>query len=120
MATVIRCTTINYVDQEMLQQIMTHIRCSDEDNEIFEDELKIAIKTLKGGKLPEIDNIGAKLLQARRETVTKVYSCLYNRIFRTGRWLEDGTTLIDFPYLKRETLGGDKFTGTIGIQAKFC
>lgn len=69
--------------------------------EILESEVESALKSLKLGKAPGIDNIPADLLVHGGESVVKVYTRICNYVYKTGNWPEDWTKSIVIPLPKK-------------------
>ena len=57
---------------------------------ILQEEVQIAVASLKKGKSAGVDIIPAELVQAGRETMIDVLSEICNRIWRTGEWPTHG------------------------------
>ena len=53
---------------------------------ILLEEVEAAVKSLKPGKSPGVDNIPAELLQAGGETMIDVLLNICNKIWQTGEW----------------------------------
>ncbi|XP_064622635.1 uncharacterized protein LOC135484871 [Lineus longissimus] len=77
-------------EQEVLQELKDKTTEQvDPDPEILESEVEAALKSLKLGKSPGIDNIPTELLASGGETVIKAYTRISNQVFRTGNWPKD-------------------------------
>ncbi|KAK3894356.1 hypothetical protein Pcinc_001893 [Petrolisthes cinctipes] len=57
-----------------------------DDFPILREEIELAIKSLKNGKTPGIDNIPGELIQNGGENMTIFLTRLCNRIWETGEW----------------------------------
>jgi hypothetical protein len=79
-------------EQEALQEVKDKTADQvEEDPEILESEVAAALKSLKHGKSPGIDNIPIELSS---ESVVKAYTRICNHVFKTGNWPKDWTTSI--------------------------
>ena len=56
------------------------------DFPILKDEVKAAIKSLKRGKSPGLDNIPAELIIAGGESMVSILTAICNHIWQTGVW----------------------------------
>ena len=83
--------------------------------EILESEVESALKSLKLGKAPGIDNIPADLLVHGGESVVKVYTRICNYVYKTGNWPEDWTKSIVIPLPKKGNLKQCKNYRTISL-----
>ena len=92
-------------EREVLQELKDRTADQTEDDpEILECEVEAALKALKHGKSPGIDNIPAELLAYGGESVVKAYTRICNRVFKTGNWPKDWTTSIVIPLPKKGNL----------------
>ena len=89
----------------MLTDLKSSTLLTDEaDSDILESEVEKAIKSLKLGKSPGMDNIPAELLIYGGNTVVKVFTRICNHVFRTGKWPDDWTTSVVIPLPKKGDL----------------
>ena len=63
----------------------------DKDNTILKSEIEDAIKTMKKGKSPGVDNIPGELIQAGGEYMTTALHNICNKIWKNGKWPENWT-----------------------------
>ncbi|XP_074662637.1 uncharacterized protein LOC141915124 [Tubulanus polymorphus] len=85
-------------EQEVLEDLKK--RTADDNSyepHILEDEVSEAVKTLKHGKSPGVDNIPAELLVHGGLPVIEI--C--NKVMETGEWPDDWTTSIVLPLPKK-------------------
>ena len=60
---------------------------SDTENyPILQEEVEAAVKSLKKGKSPGIDNIPGELVQAGGDAVISALHKICNKIWQTGEW----------------------------------
>ena len=67
--------------------VLTVPLVTDTDNyPIFQEEVEEAVKSLKKGKSPGIDDIPGELLQARGDAVISALHKICNKVWQTGEW----------------------------------
>ncbi|XP_063588658.1 uncharacterized protein LOC134765797 [Penaeus indicus] len=76
----------NYEIEKDLQVLGESVQVDDMREEILLSEVEIAIKELKKGKAPGVDNILAELLQFDGEVTAKVLQKLCNTIAEDKKW----------------------------------
>ena len=59
---------------------------TEDDHPILRKEVAAAVKSLKKGKLPGVDNIPEELVQANGEDVTTALTTICNKIWQTEEW----------------------------------
>ena len=63
----------------------------DDNNTILREEVEEAVKALKRGKSPGIDNIPGELVQAGGEDMITVLTNICNRVWKSGKWPKSWT-----------------------------
>ncbi|CAH1240999.1 Hypp6277 [Branchiostoma lanceolatum] len=93
-------------EEEVLEELKSTTCQLQEDvaPDILESEVVAAIKALKLGKSPGIDNVPGELLKAGGETVARLYTRICNHVFKTGKWPKAWTTSVVIPLPKKGNL----------------
>ena len=94
-------------EQGILQELKDlHVEADqeEEDPDILESEVESALKSLKLGKAPGIDNIPVELLTNGGELVVTAYTSICNHVFKSGEWPKEWTTSIIVPMPKKGSL----------------
>ena len=92
-------------EEEVLKELaMCTSKNNDDSPDILESEVVNALKSLKLGKAPGIDNVPADLLVHGGESVVKIYTRICNYVYKTGNWPKDWTKSIVIPLPKKGNL----------------
>ena len=71
------------------------------DREISEFEVREAIRKMKCGKAPGLDEISVEFLKTAESIVTPFLTKLFNRLFETGYFPEEWSPSVIVPLFKR-------------------
>ena len=82
---------------------------------ILREEVEAAVKSLKKGKSPGIDNIPGELVQAGGDAVTSVLHKICNKIWQTGEWPMPCTQSLNITLPKKGNLQQCKNYRTISL-----
>ena len=76
----------------------------EEDLPVLQDEVADAVRNLKEGKSPGIDNVPAELLKHGGETVVSIFTKLCQKIWETKQWPKEWTQSLVIPLPKKGNL----------------
>ncbi|GFR71232.1 endonuclease-reverse transcriptase [Elysia marginata] len=77
---------------------------TDDSPPIQKSEVEAAVKSLKLGKAPGVDNIPSKLLKAGGEEVNNIFTALCQRIWNERKWPTEWTKSLVVPLPKKGNL----------------
>ena len=61
-----------------------------------------AIKSIKNGKSPGIDNVPSEILKVGGETLNDILTKLYQKVWSTNQWPDLWSTILIIPITKKE------------------
>ena len=67
----------------------------------LESEVRNAILTLKNGKSPGPDNITSELLKHGGESIIKIFTTIFQQIWKTKKWPDQWTKSLIIPIPKK-------------------
>ncbi|MGL4418375.1 MAG: reverse transcriptase domain-containing protein [Plesiomonas shigelloides] len=90
-------------DTNILQNDQYEVRKA-EDVPVLAEEVEAAIRSLKGGKSPGVDNVPAELLKLGGEMTTKILTILCQKIWEQKKWPVQWTQSLVIPLPKKGNL----------------
>ena len=71
---------------------------------MLREEAKEAVRSLKAGKSPGVDNIPSELLKNGGEAITPVLTAIRQKMLETKKWPKEWTQSLVMPLPKRGNL----------------
>ncbi|KAI8509548.1 hypothetical protein Bbelb_133960 [Branchiostoma belcheri] len=76
----------------------------EEDLPVLRDEVADAVRNMKSGKSPGVDNVPAELLKHGGEPVVNIYTVLCQKIWKEKKWPKEWTQSLVIPLPKKGNL----------------